>query len=312
MKKTGKERIQRIINPAVLKILETERKKNYQLDIKGERIKKNEQAIYVANHYCELDIPTTLEVIGKHVFVLISHEDKYNEMKEEKGGKILTNLNGAVWIDRADKEDRKRSFEEMKKHLEKGHSVLIYPEAIWNISPNQLMLPIHKGAVELSMSTNVPIRPIISIYNQDTIVSKIGEKYHPQNIPLDTKKADEDILRNVMAIEQTKHLRDIMATDMYELIEENGRIQSREELQDLEADYNRYYKAPKLSMQVEDFMEYQDQFMLKLPNTDAPEEVFSYLSSIKTNNTKTAFLRDEQNKHGRANYKKLVRKMEQK
>lgn len=64
-------------------------------------------------------------MIGRHVYALVSDEDKGTLSG------IALDANGVVWTNRMNKEARKQSKEELMRHLNLGHSILMYPEATW-------------------------------------------------------------------------------------------------------------------------------------------------------------------------------------
>ena len=68
--------------------------------------------------------------------------------------------NGVLWVDTSDKEDRQNSFRFMIKALKQGIPMLIYPEAIWNLTENLPMMKIFPGAVQAAKECKVPIIPI--------------------------------------------------------------------------------------------------------------------------------------------------------
>ncbi|MDD7259697.1 MAG: 1-acyl-sn-glycerol-3-phosphate acyltransferase [Eubacteriales bacterium] len=124
--RTG-EKLRRFIHPLVLKAISATR--NFRLDVSG-TIPEGQPFLFVANHYCIDDVPTVGEVIGRHVYALVSDEDRGTLSG------LALDVNGVVWTNRLDKEARRQSKEELVRHLRLGHSVLMYPEATWNLSPN--------------------------------------------------------------------------------------------------------------------------------------------------------------------------------
>ncbi len=125
--------------------------------------KKNEQAInpdkahiYVCNHNSYLDaiaivlaIPGSFKPLGKIEMVKIP-----------VFGLIYRKV--VVMIDRASKESRAKSVEELKRDLAGGQSILIFPEGTMNRS-DQPVGEFFDGAFRLAIETQTPILPMVII-----------------------------------------------------------------------------------------------------------------------------------------------------
>lgn len=142
----AKSRFVEIIHPLIFKVFSGVQK--YNLKIDG-AVPEKGNYIYIANHFCVNDIPTAAQVIQKHVFALVSDEDRH------KLDGLFLELNGVIWTSRTDKIMRSKSRDEVVWHLKRGENVLMYPEATWNNSPNLLMLPMNYGCVTISQETAV-------------------------------------------------------------------------------------------------------------------------------------------------------------
>ena len=70
--RTG-EKLRRFIHPLVMKALSAAR--SFRLEATGS-IPEGQPFLFVANHYCIDDVPTVGEVIGRHVYALVSDEDR--------------------------------------------------------------------------------------------------------------------------------------------------------------------------------------------------------------------------------------------
>ena len=110
--------------------------------------------IYVCNHNSYLDavaivlaIPGSFKPLGKIEMVKIP-----------VFGLIYREV--VVMIDRASKESRAKSVEELKKDLAKGQSVLIFPEGTMNRSDKPLT-DFYDGAFRLAIETQTPIAPMV-------------------------------------------------------------------------------------------------------------------------------------------------------
>jgi len=154
----------------------------HNLIVEG-KIPENKQCICIANHYGYHVIPTAAKIIKKHVYLLAS-----DIVRHTLGG-IAFNLNGVVWVNRLDKDDRLRVRNEMLVHLRVGHDMLMYPEATWNLIPELPMLPMNWGVVKLSRESGVPICPIYVFFTDKECHAKIGELFIPAGNDVKSKIA---------------------------------------------------------------------------------------------------------------------------
>ena len=119
-------------------------------------VKPNTAYIYVCNHSSYLDpiavvlaIPGSFKPLGKIEMV-----------KVPVFGLIYRKV--VVLIDRASKESRARSVEELKAGLAKGQSILVFPEGTMNHS-NKALTDFYDGAFRLAIETGTPIVPMVIV-----------------------------------------------------------------------------------------------------------------------------------------------------
>lgn len=129
-----------------------------RLSIKGkEHFKKGETYIVICNHSSFMDIPLTTPFIpGANKTIA-----KKELARIPVFGMIYTR--GSVLLDRKSEESRKQSFIEMKKVLEMGLHMCIYPEGTRNVTGKPLQ-PFHNGAFRLAKDTCKAILPAV-IFN---------------------------------------------------------------------------------------------------------------------------------------------------
>lgn len=251
------EKLRRLIHPFVIKILSIRR--NFKLEVIGE-FPEGKQYIFVANHWCIDDIPTAGEVIGDHIYALVSDEDRHTF-----NGWAL-NLNGVVWTNRLDKSERKRSKDALIRHLSLGHSILMYPEATWNLSPNLPMLPMNYGCIAISLETHVPILPIYLHFTDDICRVEINPPFYPTE----------------NKVESIEMLRDIMATSAWKFYEQNEHL-SRKTLNlnywedNIAKRYEKYDRARKNPKGVRS---YEAQFIYRPKERVTYEQAFAHFGDL--------------------------------
>jgi len=115
---------------------------------------KNQSYIFCANHFSYLDIATMAGIMkGHYAFV-----GKSTIINVPLFGYMFRKLH--IPVDRDSKVAAAKAFLQMKKALEKGRSLIVFPEGgILSENPPQ-MADFKDGAFKLAIETNTPIVPI--------------------------------------------------------------------------------------------------------------------------------------------------------
>ena len=155
--------------------------------------------IYALNHSCKWDAQYMMELGKGRCFILTG---KQRLLLLDR---IVFHLNGAVWVDRKDKNSKASSKEKMQSVLEKGHSLCIFPEGTWNLRPSLPVLPLYWGIVDVAKQSGVPVVPMCFEYRERECFVKYGEAF--------TVSAEED------KAEVIGKLRDTFATLKWDIWE---------------------------------------------------------------------------------------------
>lgn len=133
------------------------------------------------------------------------------------------NSRPTIFVDPYSKEDKKYSFLLMKKYLESGMNCTIFPEAVWNLSPNRIILDTFYGTVKAALETNsVIICTGIERYGKDYFLNRsnfldlnkiVNVEYDCTYDKLDNETKN-NIVKNMNIL-----LRDTMATLIFEIWE---------------------------------------------------------------------------------------------
>ena len=188
------EKIKEIIHPKLINMMK--QKTTGDLVVDGS-FPIDGNYLIVANHACIEDIPTLGQAVGKHFYLLVSDEDQ----KTIDG--LGLELNGVQWVKRTDKISRENAYNNIIEILKIGKNFAMYPEATWNLSPNQLMMPMNYGCIRISLESGRDILPVVSFFTSEKRYTKIGVPFRPSD----------------NLVESIDELRSIMATMMYELME---------------------------------------------------------------------------------------------
>lgn len=262
--------LRKFIHPILMQATRT--KTTYQIKKENKyQIIKNRPVIFVANHYCFQDTPIACRSIRKQAYILAGKQP-FEAIDE-----LFFNLNGSIFVDRKNKKDMAASKEAMVEYLKKGQHLLVFPEGTWNLTDQQLILPLKWGIIGVAKETNAQIIPVILDYDKEKkkCAIKFGESLTFDN--LDKKEGIEK-------------LRDEMATLRWSFINEN-KVYSREEI-DVEQlrkeTKSVIYEYPKLDAKYEESVIYQP--------VPSAQEVFAPVKKLGIRKN-TAFLYGK-NKHG--------------
>lgn len=143
-----------------------------------ENFKKNENYVVVCNHNSLMDIPVTTPFLPQANKTIA----KKSFSRVPVFGWIYTW--GSVLVDRKNVESRKKSYEEMKKVLQKNLDMLIFPEGSRNQTAQPLR-PFYDGAFRLAIDTHKEIIPVL-MFNTKKILPPAKPFYvMPHQIRMD-------------------------------------------------------------------------------------------------------------------------------
>ena len=113
-----------------------------------------QQYIFVANHKTYLDIPQVMMAMRQSVRILGRHD----LAKIPVFGIVYRAA--VILVDRSNNRNKSKCLFMMKKALERGSSIFIFPEGSFN-ETDKTLKTFYDGAFSLSMKTGIPIKPII-------------------------------------------------------------------------------------------------------------------------------------------------------
>ena len=121
----------------------------------------NKPVIYAVNHFCFADTPIMGRITPRRSYILLG--------KQRLGFSdwLYFILNGVIFVDRKDKEDMAASKQAMSAYLNKGRSIVMFPEGTWNLTENQLILPMKWGIIDIAKETGAQIIPTVLEYDRE-------------------------------------------------------------------------------------------------------------------------------------------------
>ena len=156
--------------------------------------------IFAANHSAFQDTPIMLRVTKRRSYALLGTQNLAFI------DRVFFALNGTIWVDRRDKADMAATKNGILAYLQKGQSVLWFPEGTWNLTASQLMMPMKWGIIEVARSAGAQIIPAALDYDREANTCRV--KF---GAPI-----AGDALEN--KAEAIRDLRDAMATLRWDLM----------------------------------------------------------------------------------------------
>lgn len=173
--------------------------------------KGKERVIFACTHIFENDLENIYEKLGRGCWWFVG--DPHFMYRDISG--LFVYLNGVIFLDTDDKEDRRIAYLRSVELLKTGGSLMIFPEGARNGTENLPVMPLFAGTSKMAMETGTPIIPVaVEQYDKRFVIS-FGSPLCPTNF------------QNIADL--TKTLRDSMATLKWEIWENEG-LQSRASL----------------------------------------------------------------------------------
>ena len=175
--------------------------------------------IFVSNHAFRDDILGTIIAANRDAYVMFASLPQFYNTID---GPLL-HKNGVVLINRKVKDSRRSSLTKSKLLLQNGGNLIIFPEGVWNKSPNMLTLPLWNGFYRIAKEVNAKIIPVIHyISDPSYTISKENNSFHTViDDPIDVSKyTEQEVLEKV---------KESFSTWEYLMMEKYGKT-TREEL----------------------------------------------------------------------------------
>ena len=203
---------------------------------------KGRPIIFANTHKFKPDVEKIAISIKKPSAIIAS--DFINSYKTIGGWYF--NTRPVVFVDPYSKEDKNYSYKLMVRYLKEGYNFMIYPEAVWNLSENKIVLDIFFGTVKAALESNaVIVCTAIERYGKEYIINRKGyfdpvdilKKYTEQPFEDLCADSEKSCLVKEILTECNQKLRDIMATSTYEIWEDHANKLGIECRENLSADY---------------------------------------------------------------------------
>lgn len=193
--------------------------KNELIGLQGEKRTTiqlpNEPVIFAANHGFKDDVLATVLAAKRHAYILFGSVPQFYNTFDG----ITAYANGVIMGNRKFKPSRNSTVLKSIKLLEKGTTdLIIFPEGVWNKSPNLLMIDLWPGIYRIANKTKSKIVPICHYLdeNNNVIHTVIDE-------PISIEGMSEQ--------EGLSYIRDTISSWYYLMMEKYGKSTREEILQ---------------------------------------------------------------------------------
>lgn len=133
-------KFRRLINPIFRRLLKLGRNRKIMIE-QYPKLNKREPYIFACTHSFDDDVISNLCTIDRSAYSLCGTSEQILH-----NPKMYANwINGMIFVDRLDPQSRKDSILKMKRVLESGSSIHMYPEGGWNNTENLLVQPLFAG-----------------------------------------------------------------------------------------------------------------------------------------------------------------------
>ncbi|MBQ8231911.1 MAG: 1-acyl-sn-glycerol-3-phosphate acyltransferase [Lachnospiraceae bacterium] len=229
-----------------------------------------EPVIWCSNHGFKDDIAATV-VAARHAYILFGSLPAFFNTFDG----ISAYLNGVVICNRKVQSSKKASIEGAVQVLNMGTDILMFPEGVWNKTPDRLMLDLWPGAYRIAKEKGCKIVPVIH-YLADPHKKYKGNVIH-------TVVADPISMEGVSEKEGLELLRDTMATWYYLMMERYGHSTRKKLLEGFETSDDAWENY--IAMHTGLIRYYDREIELKADyrprNLTRPEDVWQSIAAIK-------------------------------
>lgn len=216
--------------------------------------------IFACTHIGWKDAYMNFAAVKTHAYLFLGDpRDLYRRVEG-----LLLHLNGVICVDTDQKRDRFIGKETCVRLLESGGNLLIYPEGAWNVTENQVVMPLFPGTAEIAIRTGAEIVPVAAEQYGKHYYVNIGRNIRTNELNLSQKK------------QLTDELRDTLCTLKWEIWERFG-ADSRKNISD---DYSKTFLA-SLEAQMNDVYSLEDIYTTRYhQKVTSPQEAFTHLEHL--------------------------------
>ncbi len=237
--------------------------------------KSNRPIIFAVNHNGKYDIEIVAEALNEHAYILMGDPEQLYRTVEG----LFLSLNGVVYLEVNDKDDCEVAKKTIIKLLKNNANVMWYPEGIWNLDKNLIVLPFKFGIIDAALQSNALIVPVGLEQRGKEFYVSIGQCFDVNNYKEKYENSKQ------MYINCCNKLRDLMASELWKIWEHLG-VEKRK---DIPEDYYENF----INERIEEWPQFTFEELMdrvyKKPGVVELEEIKESLQKVKVNKN-NAFL----------------------
>ncbi len=166
--------------------------------------------IWAANHAFKDDTLASILAIKRHAYILFGSLPQFYNTFDG----VTAWLNGVVMTNRKVKASRQASMEKALQVMAYGADLMMFPEGVWNKSPNLLLLDLWPGIWRIAKETGASVVPVVH-YIRDC--ADAG-KHNPIHTVVDDPVRVDDLSEKA----GLEYIREILAYWYYLMMEKYG------------------------------------------------------------------------------------------
>jgi 1-acyl-sn-glycerol-3-phosphate acyltransferase len=183
----------------------------------------DEPVIWTSNHAFKDDTLATILAAQRHAYILFgSIPQFYNTLDG-----VTSWINGVVMTNRKVSISKKTSVGKAVKAMQYGADLMLFPEGVWNKSPNALLLDLWPGIYRIASETGARIVPVVHYIRDCTNQLKDN--------PIHTVVDDPVRIDDLSEKAALDYIRDILATWYYLMMDIYGKSTRDAELRGAES-----------------------------------------------------------------------------
>lgn len=228
--------------------------------------------IWASNHGFKDDVLASILAAQRHAFILFGSLPQFYNTFDG----ITAWLNGVAMANRKLRSSSHASVAKALRAMQFGADLLVFPEGVWNKSPNELILNLWPGIYRIACETGAEVVPIVHYIRDCTNKLKIN--------PIHTVIDDPIRIDNLPEKAALSLVRDVMATWRYLMMETYGKsshdeilegaLNSKEAWENILKDLVK--TAARYDREIELCADYRPKSIIR------PKQVWSQIAEIKT------------------------------
>lgn len=177
-----------------------------------------EPVIWAGNHAFKDDGLATILAAKRHAYILFGSLPQFYNTFDG----ITAYLNGVIMINRKVAASKKSATAKAVRAVGYGADLMVFPEGVWNKTPNRLLLDLWPGIYRIACETGAKVIPVVHYMRDCT-----GRE---SNNPIHTVIDDPIRIDDIGEQAALRYVRDVLATWFYLMMEVYGKSTREKEV----------------------------------------------------------------------------------